>query len=222
MSSSTLDQVLSCPRLPTLPGVALSLMELTRNPDVELGDIADLVQNDQALTGKILKTVNSSYYGLSQPCATIRRALAYLGLSTVTSLVLGFSLVELTGSCDEEFDLPDYWRRCLASAAAARRIAMTTGACDPEEAFVAALMQDIGMLAMHAALKGDYDAVLCETGGNHFLLPHCERTASVSRTPRRGPGSAASGTCPTGSSSRSCTTIAAACWGTSEARWSTR
>ncbi len=174
MSTPILDQVLSCPDLPTLPGVAVELLEMTCDPDVEVGDIADLVQNDQALTGRILRTVNSSYYSLSQPCSTIRRALAYLGLSTVKSLVLGFSLVQMTRSCDEAFDLPDYWRRCLASAAAARRIAMTTGACDPEEAFVAALMQDIGMLAMHAALKGDYDAVLSETAGNHYLLPRCE------------------------------------------------
>ena len=149
MSAATLDKVLASPKLPTLPAVATKMLQLTSNPDVELDDIADLVQYDQALSAKILKTVNSSYYSLRQPCTNIKRALTYLGLNTVKSLVLGFSLVDLTRHNDDGFDLMDYWRRCVYSAAAARRIAMVTGTCDADEAYIAALMQDIGMLAMH-------------------------------------------------------------------------
>ncbi len=177
MNAPTLDKVLTCPSLPTLPAVAIRLLELTRDPEVELGSIAKLVQHDQALTSRILRTVNSSYYHLAQPCPTIKRALTYLGLNTVKSLVLGFSLVELSKNCDASFDLLDYWRRCLYSAAAARRIALSTGACDPDEVFIAALMQDIGMLAMHAALGSDYGDLITETKGNHFMLPRCESTA---------------------------------------------
>lgn len=176
MSATTIDRVLDSPNLPSLPTVAVKLLQLTRDPDVELADIADLVQYDPALSAKILKTVNSSYYSLSQPCPNIKRALAYLGLSTVKSLVLGFSLVDLTRH-DNGLDLLDYWRRCVYSAAAARRIAMVTGSCDPDEALIAALMQDIGMLAMHAALGDEYGKVLEETNGNHMMVPHCETAA---------------------------------------------
>jgi diguanylate cyclase (GGDEF)-like protein len=150
------------------------MLQLTRDPDVELGDIADLVQYDQALSAKILKTVNSSYYSLRQPCPNIKRALAYLGLSTVKSLVLGFSLVDMTRHSDNGFDLMDYWRRCVYSAAAARRIAMVTGTCDPDEAFIAALMQDIGMLAMHSVLGDQYSK---QTKGNHLMVPHSETSS---------------------------------------------
>lgn len=181
MNAPILDKVLACPDLPSLPTVAVELLALTRDPDVDLGDIADLVQHDQGLASRILRTVNSSYYSLSQPCPTIKRALAYLGLTTVKSLVLGFSLVELSKGCRLGFDLMDYWRRCLYSAAAARRLATATGAFDPDEAFIAALMQDIGMLAMHAALGSEYDNVISETKGNHFLLPRCE-TATLGFT----------------------------------------
>ena len=174
MSAATLENVLTSPKLPSLPSVAVKLLELTRDPEVDLGDIAQIVQYEPALSAKILKTVNSSYYRLSQPCPTIKRALAYLGLSTVKSLVLGFSLVDLTRNCGARFDLLDYWRRCVYSAAAARRIAMVTGACDPDEAFIAALMQDVGMLAMHAALGPEYDEVIARTNGNHHMLPYCE------------------------------------------------
>ncbi len=157
--------------------MAAKLLELTSDPDVELRDIAELVQYDQALSGKILRTINSSSYGLAQPCPSITRALAYMGLSTVKSLVLGFSLVELTRSCRDSFDLPDYWRRCVYSAAAARRIALVTSTCDPDEAFIAALMQDVGMLAMHTVLGKEYDQLLAGADLNHMMLPHLETEA---------------------------------------------
>lgn len=169
-----LEKVLACPNLPTLPAVAVDLLKLTRDPEVDLADIGRLVEKDVALSGKILRTVNSSYYGLSQPCPTINRALAYLGLNTVKSLVLGFSLVDLSRQCKDGFDLINYWRRGLFSAAAARRIAQVTDSCDPDETFLAALMQDIGMLAMHTALGKQYQQVVAQAGGDHAQLPRHE------------------------------------------------
>ncbi len=174
MSDVSLDTVLACPSLPSLPSVAVEVLELTREENVKLSDIERVVQNDPALVGKILKTVNSSYYGLSKPCPTIGRALTYLGLNTVKSLVLGFSLVDLTRR-DGGIDFDDFWQRCLFSAAAARRIATTIGSCDPEEAFIAALMQDIGMLALERSLGPTYGAVLDAAEGDHDRLPNAER-----------------------------------------------
>ena len=165
-----LEKVLACPNLPTLPTVAVDLLKLTGDPEVDLADISQLVEKDVALSGKILRTVNSSYYGLSQPCPTINRALAYLGLNTVKSLVLGFSLVDLSQQCKDGFDLIHYWRRGLFSAAAARRIAQVTDSCDPDETFLAALMQDIGMLAMHTALGKQYQQVVVQPDRIHEIL----------------------------------------------------
>ena len=174
MNSALLDKVLSCPTLPSLPSVAMKLLEVTRDPDLELSQIADVVQHDQALCSKILRTVNSSYYGLAKPCPTIPRALGYLGLNTVKSLVLGFSLVESTSGTNTEFDLLHYWRRCLLAAAAARRIARITKNVDPEEAFLAALMEDIGMLAIYEAVGPRYLETVRQTGGAHEYLSTLE------------------------------------------------
>ncbi len=174
MNSALLDKVLSCPSLPSLPSVAMKLLEVARDPDLEMSQIADVVQHDQALCSKILRTVNSSYYGLAKPCPTITRALGYLGLSTVKSLVLGFSLVDSTSGTDAEFDLIHYWRRCLHAAAAARRIASTTEKVDPEEAFLAAFMEDIGMLAIYETMGPRYLETIEQTGGDHEQLPSLE------------------------------------------------
>ena len=177
MIATPLERVLACPNLPTLPGVAMKVLELTRDPKVSIASIATLVQNDPALTAKVLKTVNSSYYGLTIPCPSIGRAMSMLGLNTVKSIVLGFSLVESVKAVGEggRFDLVSYWRRAVYGAAASRVLALRIKRFDPEEAFVGAMVQDIGMLAAFAALKDEYVRAVASAGPDHDEIPRIER-----------------------------------------------
>ncbi len=177
MSDITLQDILNCPSLPSLPAAAVEVLDLTRDTNVNLRQVADVIQNDPALTAKILKTINSSYYGLSRPCPTILRALTYLGLNTVKSLVLGFSLVDITKSCDTDFDFSQYWQRSLYAAAAARRIAAMHQKTDAEEVFIAALMQDIGMLGLQMTLPHDYGEIISKTDNDHCRLAAVEQEA---------------------------------------------
>jgi diguanylate cyclase (GGDEF)-like protein len=176
MLRPTIESLLACPNLPTLPVVAMQVLELTRADDVAVQDIERVVQLDPALTARILKTVNSSYYGLSKPCPTIGRALTYLGLNTVKSLILGFSLVDVTRHAGG-LDLVAYWQRSIFGAVAARRLATRLATCDPEEAFVAGLMQDIGLLALDRAHPEAYAPLLQACDGRHGDLPAAEREA---------------------------------------------
>src|SRR5579862_3133213 len=114
MNQELMDRILRCPSLPTLPAVAVRVIELTSNAGVSLDELAGVIQHDQALTTKILRTVNSSFYGLRRPCSNISQSLVMLGLSTVKSLALSFSLVTtLHGTQAEGFDYVSYWRRGL-------------------------------------------------------------------------------------------------------------
>lgn len=177
MAQTQLERVISCPKLPSLPAVALKVVELTRDPNVSISRIAATIQNDPALTAKVLKTINSAYYALSQPCPSIARACSMLGLNAVKAIVLGFSLVDTTKSLrsDSRFNLESYWRRAVYGAAGARVLATTTRACDPEEAFVGAMLQDIGMLAAFTALRDEYADVLDTCVGDHDLQAAIEK-----------------------------------------------
>jgi len=175
MSATEFDRVITAKNLPSLPAVAVHVLELARNPDVSLDDIARVIQNDQAIAAKVLRTVNSSYFGLGQPCGTIARAIGYLGLNAVKSLVLGFSLVDMSNSIEDGFDLEAYWQRSIYSAAAARRIADEATNVHPDEAFCAALFADIGMLASFVALGDKYSAVLAQSPDASAGLVRCER-----------------------------------------------
>lgn len=174
---AAMDKILACPSLPSLPGVAIKVLELTRDPNVSIGKIADLVQNDPALASKVLKTINSSFYALAHPCPSIPRAMSLLGLNTVKAIVLGFSLVDSAKKVGEGggFDLSVYWRRCVYGAAGARMLAIATKRCDPEEAFLGGLLQDIGVLATFSAMKDSYGKLVAAVGVDHDELAQLER-----------------------------------------------
>lgn len=175
MNSDTLEHILSCQTLPTLPAVAVKVIDLTSNPNVKLDELAATIQNDQALSAKVLRTVNSSFYGLRQRCATIQRAMVLLGLGPVKTLALGFSLVSAThGKDGDGFDYKSYWRRGLFTATAARCIAEEKGFAWADEAFLAGLLQDVGMVALHRALGAQYARVLAEAGSDHRGLVKSE------------------------------------------------
>ncbi len=171
MDHDLLEEVLSCPTLPSLPAVAIEVIELTRDVNVEMDKLAATIQNDQGLSAKVLKTVNSSYYGLRKKCGTIRQAIVVLGLSTVKSLTLGFSLVSSIDLKDKVgFDHNEYWRRGLFTGVASRSIAKVGCPDFQDEAFLGGLLQDVGMVAMYETLGDRYVRILEQTGGDHRKL----------------------------------------------------
>jgi diguanylate cyclase (GGDEF)-like protein len=187
MKQELLEKVLRCPTLPSLPAVAVKVIELTQKSNVSLDELARTLQNDQGLAAKILRTVNSSFYGLRRPCSTINQALVMLGLSAVKSLALSFSLVStLNDSASEEFDLVSYWRRGLYTAVAAKCVARAAGVLQEDEAFLGGLLQDVGIMALHQALGQDYLRVMLSTSGDHRQLARAELAAMELQHPEVG------------------------------------
>lgn len=171
MNTQILEDVLACPNLPSLPAIAVQVIELTGDPNVSLDELASLIQSDQAMSARILRTVNSSFYGLRERCATIRKALILLGLSPVKSLVLGFSLVNsIEMEKEARLDYVSYWRRGLYTAAAAKAVADAARLRCADECFLSGLLQDIGMIALYRTLGDQYVSIMGATGGDHRKL----------------------------------------------------
>ena len=175
MNTQLLEDILSCPSLPSLPAVALRVIELTGDEDVSMDELASTIQNDQALASKVLRTVNSSFYGLRQRCGTIRKAIGMLGLGPVKSLTLGFSLVSsFEANKDEGFDYEGYWRRGLFCSVAAQKFAQEIKLDDPDAVFLAGLLQDVGIMAIFQVVKDEYISMMEEAGGDHRVLSRLE------------------------------------------------
>ena len=178
MDTKLLDEILSCPTLPSLPTVAIRVLELTSDPDVEMESLSREIQYDQGIASKILRTVNSSFFGLRRRCSSIDHALVMLGLGPVKSLVLGFSLVStVSGEADDPFDYEAYWKRSLTCAVAAKYTSQKLKNSEiADEAFLVGLFQDIGMIAMYHTLGDRYLDVLKQTNGDHSKLAKLELT----------------------------------------------
>ena len=176
MNQEVLDRVLESPRLPSLPAIAIEVIDLVQHKDVKIKQIADTIQHDPALSTKILKTVNSSFYGQAHAISTISHALVVLGLNAVKSLALGFTLVNNLRDADATGSIHlAFWRRSLYGAVAARRLGQEIGLVQHEEAFLGGLLQDLGVLAMSQTLGDDYGLLVKQAGPEHHRLRDLER-----------------------------------------------
>jgi diguanylate cyclase (GGDEF)-like protein len=142
---------------PSPPGVATHIIELAQDPDIEMGKVAKALSMDSALSTKILRIANSPLYAQRRKSENLRQALVVLGLNATLTLALSFTLVKsLRGSKPNGLSYGLYWRRALLAATSARALCDAMHQSLAEEIFLAALLQDVGMLALDKALPDLY------------------------------------------------------------------
>jgi len=160
-ADALLSRLRSARRLPSPPGTALRVVELSRRDDVDVHAIADVIMSDPALSTRLLKYANSSLVGAGREVTSIRDAVLLLGLRTVKITALGFSLAgpEFQPHCFG-FSLAEFWANSFATATIARRIAADRFTVDREEAFTVGLLAGIGQLALAYGVPEEYGRVL--------------------------------------------------------------
>jgi diguanylate cyclase (GGDEF)-like protein len=142
---------------PSPPGVATHIIELARDPDIEMSKVAKALSMDSALSSKVLRIANSPLYAQRRKSENLRQALVVLGLNATLTLALSFSLVKsLRNGKANGLNFKLYWRRVLLAATAARALSDFLHQALAEEIFLAALLQDVGMLALDQALPDLY------------------------------------------------------------------
>ncbi|MEM9109823.1 MAG: GGDEF domain-containing protein [Planctomycetota bacterium] len=175
IDSHLMDRLFGSPQLPSMPAVAMQIIDLVQQDEVNVDKIVDAVSLDPALSTKMLKTVNSSFYGLPKTIGSVHQAVVVLGLNSVKTLALGFSLVgKLTESGAEGFDQMAYWRRSLYCATAAKQLCERLNIVQAEEVFMASLLQDVGQLALTQVLSEEYTEILNASRGDHRALSGIE------------------------------------------------
>lgn len=134
--------------LPTLPTTVLRISELVNNPQSSAKDLAQVITDDQVLTARLLKLVNSAFYGFPQRISTVTGAIVLLGFDAIRHLLLSTSLFEFfSGSRKRDRDKRELlWDHSLGCAVGAKVIAKYTRYEKVEELFVAGLLHDIGKI----------------------------------------------------------------------------
>ena len=132
----------------TLPEITLRIVELVESPSSTAQDLHNVISNDPALCSRILKVVNSSFYGMPGQIGSINRAIVLLGLNAVKNIAISASLSKLFkgGQLCPAFAAKDLWRHSVATAATCKVMADVLKLGLPDEAFLAGLMHDIGIM----------------------------------------------------------------------------
>src|ERR1044071_550617 len=139
----------------TLPEITLKIIELVENPRSTAQDLNKLISNDPALVSRILKVVNSAFYGLPGQIGSINRAIVLLGLNAVKNIVIAASLTKLFrgGKVSPNFSAKDLWSHSIAVGVMAKLIVQKLNNTLPDEAFLAGLIHDIGILVELQAFR---------------------------------------------------------------------
>lgn len=168
-------RIWSSSQLPTLPGVAVRLLELTKDPETELRQVIEVISADPAISAKILKAANSSFFGLASEVRTIERAVPLLGTTVSTSMALSFSLSDdamTRGPVSDHY--LSYWRQSIVQACAGGLLAQRFNAALGGEFFLCGLLLDLGRLAMLKTIARQYTAVLETWRASQRPLVDCE------------------------------------------------
>lgn len=169
------DELKASGKMPSPKGVALAILRLAKKSDVTIDELANVVKTDPSLSGNIIKAANSERSFYSRPIASVQVAVQRLGMATVKSLALGFSLIDSyrKGGC-RGFDYSRYWGELLLRAIAVREIAIRTRVAPSEDIFSAALLGEIGRLAFATIYPDEYARTLEESQQQEIPLSELE------------------------------------------------
>ena len=171
-----LEAVRGISHIATLPEVTVRIIELVNDPDSSARDLHCLIATDPALTARMLKVVNSAFYGLPRQIASINRAVSLLGINAVKNIAVAASLAKLFrgGDLGPHFDAHDLWRHSCVTASTARIIAKSNRKNAIDEAFLGGLIHDVGVLVeLQHDRAGFAEAVARAAAGQD--LRACER-----------------------------------------------
>ncbi len=145
---------------PTPPAIALQIVALAGDPEIDVGRVAATLSKDPGLAAKIMRVANSPLYSKRRKSENLRQALVALGLNAATTLALSFSLVSTYKRGNGAgIDYARYWRRALLGASAARTFGALMGVASAEDIFLAALLQDIAVLGIDRVEPDFYRAL---------------------------------------------------------------
>ncbi len=158
-------------QLATLPEIALEVMRVADDPQSTGDDLNRVLSNDPTLSARVLKIVNSAYYGVRREVTSIGTAIAILGFGAVKSIAIAASLTRMfkAGAIAGAFDARELWKHSIAVATASRLLATRSKAVEPNDAFLAGLMHDIGIIIEMQSCREAFTQVITDVAGDAAL-----------------------------------------------------
>jgi HD-like signal output (HDOD) protein len=145
--------------IPSLPEVVTKVMQIVQDPNSSAAQLSNVIAHDPGLTSRVLKLVNSAYYGFSKQISSIQHAIMILGFTTIRGLVLSSSIFKIFAPKSDNKKMLDYkklWQHTLLSAIVAKNINKYLSLQQDEQIFSAAILHDIGKLIVDQYDRANY------------------------------------------------------------------
>lgn len=171
----------SIDKMPSLPTTVTKILEICNNPKTSPADLNKVISLDPVLMGKVMKLINSAYYGLSQEVTSLVRAIIMLGINTVKNLALSTAVLGTLGKANQfqALNMDGFWRHSLCVGVTSKLIAKKRKT-DPrfvEEYFIAGLLHDIGKIPLNNKLSAEYVTAMSLSDHDHLPLYASEKAA---------------------------------------------
>ena len=161
-------------RLPPFPQVAVRVLQLVANENVQLHELCDLISSDAAFASEVLTVANSALYAPRYPASSILQAIAVLGADTLQGMCITVGVRAYLGKSMNQPAMRSLWRHSLACGMIAKKLA-SGGLVDEYTAYTAGIMHDIGRIALTVIQPKDYAALLGSHRGPAASILKCER-----------------------------------------------
>ena len=135
--------------IPSLPEIITKSIEIMQDENASVGDLSKVISNDIGLTARVLKLVNSAYYGFPKQISTIQQSISILGFTTIKGVILSASIYKMfSNKNNQTFNYKDFWKHSLLVASSSRMLSKYVESNFKEDIFAAAFLHDIGKIIL--------------------------------------------------------------------------
>ena len=163
--------------IPTLPTIVFELNKHLRDPDTSIKTVCDTIEKDQAIALKILKLVNSAFYGFKSKISDLRNAVVLLGYNAVRNAIVSISVINSFPKRVKliDFDVSQFWKHSLAVAVTSKNIAQLSGKESPDNCFVGGLLHDVGKVILAQYFPNLFETVWSTLQNEHLTFYAAEQ-----------------------------------------------
>jgi putative nucleotidyltransferase with HDIG domain len=163
--------------IPTLPTIVFELNKYLRDPDTSIKTVCDTIEKDQAIALKILKLVNSVFYGFKSKISDLRNAVVLLGYNAVRNAIVSLSVINAFPKRVKlmDFDISQFWKHSLAVAVTSKNIAQLSKKESPDNCFVGGLLHDVGKVILAQYFPKLFEAVWSTLQNEHLTFYEAEQ-----------------------------------------------
>jgi putative nucleotidyltransferase with HDIG domain len=169
-----LDQI---KEIPTLPTMVFELNQHLQNLETSIAKVSETIEKDQAMALKILKLVNSAFYGFRSKVSDVKNAVVLLGFNAVHNAIISVSVVNALPKTllFQDFEMMAFWKHSLAVAVTSKNIAQKAGVGSPDNCFVGGLLHDVGKVIMAQYFTDEFVKVWARMQNEYLSFYDAER-----------------------------------------------